>query len=60
MLSDFNKEVSKSYGVLYDNFAGGKYGYKGVAMRRCVDQHEERQADDAELDEQSEIHGHLS
>ena len=33
MLSDFNKEVSKSYGVLYDNFAGGKYGYKGVAMR---------------------------
>ena len=33
MLSDFNKEVSKSYDVLYDNFAGGKFNYKGVAMR---------------------------
>jgi len=33
MLSDFNKEVSKSYDVLYDNFAGGKFNYKGVARR---------------------------
>lgn len=33
MLSDFNKDVSMNYGVLYDNFAGGKFNYKGVAMR---------------------------
>jgi len=33
LLSDFNKEVTKSYGILYDNFGGGKYGYIGVAMR---------------------------
>ncbi|MEJ2494374.1 MAG: redoxin domain-containing protein [Ignavibacteriaceae bacterium] len=33
LLSDFNKEVAKSYGVLYDGFAGGKYGYLGVAKR---------------------------
>ena len=33
LLSDFNKEVTKAYGVLYDNFGGGKFGYLGVAMR---------------------------
>ncbi len=33
LLSDFNKEVAKSYGVLYDGFGGGKYGYLGVAKR---------------------------
>ena len=33
LLSDFNKEVGNSYGVIYDDFAGGKFGYKGVAKR---------------------------
>ena len=33
LLSDFNKEVGNSYGVIYNGFAGGKFGYKGVAMR---------------------------
>jgi peroxiredoxin len=29
LLSDFNKEVSKSYGVLYEDFIG----FKGVSKR---------------------------
>jgi peroxiredoxin len=33
LLSDFNKETGNSYGVIYDGFAGGKFGYKGVAKR---------------------------
>ncbi|MEI7812065.1 MAG: redoxin domain-containing protein [Ignavibacteria bacterium] len=33
VLSDFNKEVSASYGVLYDIFAPGNLNYKGVAKR---------------------------
>lgn len=33
LLSDFNKEVAKTYGVLYDGFGGGKFGYLGVAKR---------------------------
>jgi peroxiredoxin len=33
LLSDFNKEVAITYGVLYDGFGGGKYGYLGVAKR---------------------------
>ena len=33
LLSDFNKEVGESYGVISDDFAGGKFGYKGIAMR---------------------------
>jgi peroxiredoxin len=30
LLSDFNKEVSKAYGALYDEFS---YGMKGVSKR---------------------------
>ncbi|HED07739.1 MAG TPA: peroxiredoxin [Ignavibacteria bacterium] len=33
LLSDFNKEVSASYGALYDVFAPGKLDFKGVAKR---------------------------
>ena len=33
MLSDFNKEVSASYGALYDVFVPGKLDFKGVAKR---------------------------
>lgn len=33
LLSDFNKEVSRAYGVLYENFLPGKFDYKGVAKR---------------------------
>ncbi|MBN2570544.1 MAG: redoxin domain-containing protein [Ignavibacteriales bacterium] len=33
VLSDFNKEVSQLYGAYYDNFAPGKFDYKGVAKR---------------------------
>ncbi|MDX9924134.1 MAG: redoxin domain-containing protein [Ignavibacteriaceae bacterium] len=33
LLSDFNKEVSKTYGTYYDVFAPGKFDYLGVAKR---------------------------
>ena len=33
LLSDFNKEVSASYGALYDVFVPGKLDFKGVAKR---------------------------
>ncbi len=33
LLSDFNKEVSESYGALYDVFVPGKLDFKGVAKR---------------------------
>lgn len=33
LLSDFNKEVSASYGCLYDVFVPGKFDYKGVSKR---------------------------
>ncbi|OGU34502.1 MAG: peroxiredoxin [Ignavibacteria bacterium GWB2_35_6b] len=33
LLSDFNKEVSKSYDTLYDIFSPGKYDYAGVSKR---------------------------
>lgn len=33
LLSDFNKEVSASYGALYDVFVPGKFDFKGVAKR---------------------------
>ncbi len=33
LLSDFNKEVAKSYVALYDIFAPGKFDYRGVAKR---------------------------
>ena len=33
LLSDFNKEVAKSYGALYDVFAPGKFDFNGVAKR---------------------------
>lgn len=33
LLSDFNKEVCQSYGVLDENWLAGKFGYKGVAKR---------------------------
>ncbi len=33
LLSDFNKEVIKEYGVLTDKFAPGKLDYRGVAKR---------------------------
>lgn len=33
LLSDFNKEVAKSYGALYDVFAPGKLDFHGVAKR---------------------------
>lgn len=33
LLSDFNKEVSASYGALYDVFVPGKFDFKGVSKR---------------------------
>ncbi|HRI48361.1 MAG: peroxiredoxin [Ignavibacteriaceae bacterium] len=33
LLSDFNKEVSTLYGVLYESFVPAKFDYKGVAKR---------------------------
>lgn len=33
LLSDFNKEVSKSYGAIHDVFAPGKLDYVGVSKR---------------------------
>ena len=33
LLSDFNKDVSESYGALYDVFVPGKLDFKGVAKR---------------------------
>lgn len=33
LLSDFNKEVSKAYGALYDVFVPGKFDYLGVSKR---------------------------
>ena len=33
LLSDFNKEISASYGALYDVFVPGKLDFKGVAKR---------------------------
>lgn len=33
LLSDFNKEVSKSYGSFFDVFVPGKFDYNGVAKR---------------------------
>ncbi len=33
LLSDFNKDVSASYGALYDVFGAGKFDYKGVSKR---------------------------
>ena len=41
LLSDFNKEVSKTYGALHDIFAPGKYDYRGVSKRSAfvVDKH---------------------
>lgn len=33
LLSDFNKEVCKSYGAFYDTFVPGKLDYIGVAKR---------------------------
>lgn len=33
LLSDFNKDTAKAFGVLYDNFLPGKFDYKGVAKR---------------------------
>ncbi|MCK9281487.1 MAG: redoxin domain-containing protein [Melioribacteraceae bacterium] len=33
LLSDFNKEVSKSYGAFYDVFGAGKFDYQGVSKR---------------------------
>ncbi len=33
LLSDFNREVSKSYDVLYDVFLPGKLGFNGVSKR---------------------------
>lgn len=33
LLSDFNKEVCRLYGVLDENWVPGKYGYNGVAKR---------------------------
>lgn len=33
LLSDFNKEVSSSYGALYDVFVPGKFDFKGVSKR---------------------------
>ncbi|MFP4282748.1 MAG: redoxin domain-containing protein [Opitutales bacterium] len=41
LLSDFNKDVSKAYDVLDQNFAPGALGLEGVAKRSAfvVDQH---------------------
>jgi peroxiredoxin len=33
LLSDFNKEVSNAYKVMFESFVPGKYDYKGVAKR---------------------------
>lgn len=33
LLSDFNKDVSASYGALYDVFVPGKFDFKGVSKR---------------------------
>lgn len=33
LLSDFNKEVSAKYNVLYETFAPGKFDFKGVSKR---------------------------
>lgn len=33
LLSDFNKEVCKTYGAIHDVFAPGKFDYIGVAKR---------------------------
>ena len=33
LLSDFNKEVIKQYGAIYDVFAPGAFNYLGVAKR---------------------------
>jgi peroxiredoxin len=33
LLSDFNKEVCRAYGVLDENWLSSKFGFKGVAKR---------------------------